>query len=143
MIVRCTSILSPMGDELTSHPAITVGEQYVVLTISASPGRDVRLRVYALRPEARDPHLGPPALWRSEMFEVLSSRIPSNWCVDISGTGAIHIAPESWHRPGFWMDLVEWSPMSEVATRDYERELRTILQEAHQEPSDSNGNARE
>jgi hypothetical protein len=136
MIVRCTSILDPPGDERTSHPDITIGERYVVLAILARPGRDVLLRVYAVRPEARATHQGPPGLWRSEMFEVQSDTIPSNWRVGISGDGVIEVAPESWRRPGFWMDMVDSSPTSEVATRDYERELRIILHESEQiEPS--------
>jgi hypothetical protein len=129
MVVRCVKIISPMGDELDSDPAITVGEQYVVLTIYASI-HGVRFRGYALRPEARDPHPGPPALWRSEMFEVLANQIPSNWVVQTTDAGALRLEPESWLRPGFWEDLNDWSPLSEAARRDYERELQVILREA-------------
>jgi hypothetical protein len=130
MVVRCIKIISPGAteEELESHPAITVGEQYVVLTVYASH-HGVMFRVYALRPEARAPHPGPPALWRSEMFEVLANEIPSNW-VASTDEGALRLEPESWLRPGFWMDLNDWSPLSGDAMRDYERELHVILREA-------------
>jgi hypothetical protein len=130
MIVRCVRIIAPAGEELDSHPAIHVGEQYVVLTIYASPGHDVMLRVYARRPEARDAHPGPPALWTSLMFEVLANEIPSNWVAQTTDTGALRLEPESWLRPGFWEDLNEWSPLSDAARTDYERELQLILREA-------------
>jgi len=119
-----------MGDELITHPAIVVGEQYVVLTLYASPKSDVMLRVYAVQPEFRDPHPGPPALWRSQMFELLSNTIPSNWRAAIDPTGSVRLEPESWLRPGFWQDLDEWSPMSEAARREFETELQLMLSEA-------------
>jgi hypothetical protein len=74
-----------------------------------------------------------PALWSAEMFEVHDSAIPSNWEVRIGrtdDTGYLSFAPASWHRPGFWDDLDEWSPLTERASEDYKRELAIILSEA-------------
>jgi hypothetical protein len=134
VIVRCNQIIDPLGAKVKEHPAISVGEQYVVLTVYASRA-DTSLRVYSVRPEARDPHPGPPAQWSSEMFEVLSNDIPSNWRAEITETGAIRLEPEPWLRPGFWQDLIDWSPLSEAATIDYERELQVMLAEAGLAPA--------
>ena len=130
MIVRCSSTLSPLGDELTHYEEITIGDDYVVLTIYAAPERDVLLRVLGVKPELRWPTRGIPPLWRSQMFELLSSEIPSNWRVEIDPGGAVRLEPESWLRPGFWEDLVDWSTQSESAQRDFDRELQIILDES-------------
>jgi hypothetical protein len=61
---------------------------------------------------------------------VLSNQIPSNWVAQTTDNGALGLEPESWLRPGFWGDLNGWSPLTEAARRDYERELGVILREA-------------
>ena len=131
MKVRCLKIIDVSGEELGEHPALKVGHEYTVLEISAQPKGQVSLRVhYPGHTISTD---GPPGLWRTEMFEVLSPTIPSNWQVTIGGAsspGYTRIAPESWHRPGFWEDLIDWSPLSARAQEDYERELAVILRES-------------
>jgi hypothetical protein len=63
------------------------------------------------------------------MFEVLSNKIPSNWRAEIGSGGAIRLEPKKWLRPGFWEDLIDWSPQSESAQQDYDAELAIILRE--------------
>ncbi|MFN0153429.1 MAG: hypothetical protein ACKVUT_03530 [Gaiella sp.] len=131
MIVRCLRIIDVHGDEVdTTGWDLAVGRQYVVLCISAAPEHEVYLRVYE---PGNPPEGGVPGLWRSQMFEVLSPAIPSNWRVDIGtpqSPGYLQIAPETWLRPGFWEDLIDAGPFSDRSRADYNREVAIILQES-------------
>ncbi len=131
MIVRCLRFIDADGNEVESAGRyVVVGRSYVVLCITATPQRDVHLRV--LDPE-NPPESGVPGLWRSQMFEVLSPAIPSNWQIDIGtpqSPGYVQIAPESWLRPGFWEDLIDAGPFSDRARADYNREVAIIVEES-------------
>src|SRR5262249_26108791 len=48
------------------------------------------------------------SLWPVEMFEVVSSHLPSTWRVAIEHTNDyvfVQVGPEAWLRPEFWDDL--------------------------------------
>lgn len=117
MIVRCLRLLDPLGRKIDGHPYMSVGARFVVLEVLCVPGTEPTLRVYS--EEYHGATRDYPGLWPAKMFEVLDPSIPPNWQVNIGGLsspGYVKVAPESWHNPGFWEDLEEWSPMSERAT---------------------------
>src|SRR3954467_12417400 len=102
MKVRCTKIVvigGPRhGEQLAEHPRLDVGKEYIVLAFSANPDPDDLLRVRLLVLAAPEQN---PGWWPSEMFESVSTRVPSNWAVNVAAGGEIEVAPASWLRPGF------------------------------------------
>lgn len=130
VIVRCINILSSTGDELTAHDSMTVGAEYVVIAVVAVPGHDVLLRVIERGTQLADLPPGVPALWRSQMFEVVSPSIPTSWAMEIRESGGVEIGPASWLRLGFWFDLIDATANSDEALADYHREVGAMLSEA-------------
>jgi hypothetical protein len=130
LIVRCLKIVDARGEDTAHHSAISVGDVFVVVEFNAIRGNEPHLRV--VRPDDLPEDRLPP-LWPASMFEVLDPSVPPNWEVHIEivdGTSFLKVAPPSWHRPGFWEDLADWTPLSPQAVDDYDRELDTILRES-------------
>jgi hypothetical protein len=61
------------------------------------------------------------------MFELTSSRLPSNWLIAIDLEGGLDLSPEAWLRKGFWEDYFGGYPEAKAT---YEREREIIEREA-------------
>jgi hypothetical protein len=113
-------IINPVtGAYEERRPSIRIGEEYVVLEVAASPGREVRLRLH-LTSEV-------PSLWSSAMFETVDQSIPSNWVVDVANGGHMSMGPASWLEGGFWESYFDGE---QPAVAVFEQELATILAES-------------
>ena len=91
--------------EARGSQVLEVGAQYPVLEVYAKSGKSNMLRI-----EYSDREL--PALYDSRMFEVVSERIPADWCVTSGVAGSLKFGPRSWTAPGFWeafMDREPWA----------------------------------
>ena len=120
MKVQCTKITDASGQhKLTRSHRLAVGCEYVVLSIEASPGRQVSLRLVG-----DDKRL--PALHSSDQFIIVTSDMPSNWEVQIGKNGFLELAPHSWLRAGFWEDYFDGE---QTAIAAYEEARQSILAE--------------
>jgi len=93
MKVRCVQLKNWRGeaDERTSW--LKVGSVYHVLMLLIEPGRTM-LRLIGEEPS--------PALFQPDLFEVVSSAIPSNWVVKSTKPGFLEFGPAAWSGTGFW-----------------------------------------
>jgi hypothetical protein len=129
MKVRCERIFyPPTGQprrEVASHRSISIGEEYVVLSINADAHRGVTLQLVT-RPNQN------PSLWSADMFVVTDPRLPSNWRVQMED--GMNLAPAAWQEPSFWEGFWEADAVTPEERRairaSYERGLAIILQEA-------------
>ena len=119
MRVRCLRVLDPASGEPGGQSgSISVGGEYIVIEIIASPGRYVELRLHQIE--------GAPSLWPSAMFETTDDSIPSNWRAEVSDSGFMSVRPGRWRR-GFWERYFNDDP---EAVALYEEELATMLTES-------------
>jgi hypothetical protein len=96
MKVKCIQLRSQNGQTQDSSSWLTIGCIYHVLTIEIERGKTL-LRLVGDEPT--------PALFEVEMFEVVSSILPSTWRVVSSVPGRLTLAPAKWTRSGFWEDF--------------------------------------
>jgi len=95
---------------MASHPAVAIGRDYLVLSLTVSGDRQV-VRILS-------EHAGQPGIWPLEMFELVSERISRTWSASIrsvDGRSHLVLGPVEWHRPGFWEEY--WDRRRE-GTRD-------------------------
>jgi hypothetical protein len=95
---------------------VKLDSTYHVLAIWIEPGR-TRLRLVGEQTTT-------PALFEPEMFEVVSSTIPSNWVITSPKMGFFEIGPEAWTRPGFWEEYFDRKP---EAIACFEEERKRIV----------------
>lgn len=95
MRVRCVGIVNTRDEPVEYSRSLRIGEEYVVLEISATLGQRIDVRITS----DDDTY----SLWPIEIFEVVRPSLPSNWVAKIEGK-RLRICPESWSRPGFWED---------------------------------------
>lgn len=120
MIVRVVKILQTDGTELEFHPAVCIGQSYLVVGFNIGPVNRL-LRIHD--------EYGGPSLWPLEMFEVISSRILSPWDANISSVDlATHltVGPTVWARRSFWTEYFDDDP---DATAEYKSEVDRMLAE--------------
>lgn len=122
MKVRCVKIINPVtGETEDTNPWVRKGKEYVVLEVVAAPGRHIDFRVVT------DDDARTPGLHSAEMFESVSSRVPSNWVIQVEKGGVVTIGPERWLRRGFWEDYFDQKP---DAIAVYAEELDRVVAEA-------------
>lgn len=108
------------GSEQTEDAWFTLNREYLVLAVSADPGRAVNLRIIA--DDRRT-----PVLVSSEMFMTLDESIPITWTVKISEGGLLDLAPKRWHEVGFWESFFDRDPEAE---RIFDEEVELIQAES-------------
>jgi hypothetical protein len=121
MKVRCVRIINSVtGEEMQRSPWLTIGRDYIVLSVDVYRDKEVSFRLIS-------DHSPSPAMFDSREFEVMSGRLPSNWVAWNDETGAFGLRPKKWLRPGFWEDYFNDIP---EAIRDFEEERNVIMAEA-------------
>jgi len=93
--VRCLTIINRVTGGVVSESSwVTIGSEYTVLAVSATPDHRFSVRL----------DLGDkaPVLWDSEMFETTDPIIPSVWVARFSPGGSLQLAPPRWLERGFW-----------------------------------------
>ena len=122
MKVRCIRLISHVdGSEMTDSPWLTVGRQYLVVSVVAVPGRHVSLQI--INDQSR---LG---MFDSRMFTTSHHSVPPNWVVKVSHEGVLEFAPEPWQEAGFWERFYNDEP---EAIRICEEEISKILSDSPQ-----------
>lgn len=117
MKVICTTIpRSPTGEIRDSSPWVTIGAEYVVVSVTAEPGRRVLLRLVT-----DDDSLG---LYESVNFVTADDTVPETWTVQVSEGGMMDFAPASWLTPGFWEAYYDADPAAVDAVNS---ELQALL----------------
>jgi hypothetical protein len=112
MKVRVLRIRQP--DETKTDRWITEGQQYDVLGVEVTGGK-VYFRV--------ESDQGTPALFESELFELVDGAIPSSW-IAVAGTrGGFSLDAKAWARQGFWEAFFDREP---EAMKLYEAEKRSM-----------------
>jgi hypothetical protein len=129
--VRCDRILDRTSGgevEITEHPTVTVGNEYVVTQLLSAPGKELEIAIL----DNDEGSVG--SQWPARMFSTIDVSIPSNFAIRVYDDGRVQIAPRSWLRDEFW-DEVTGSPGTnhEDALRsiaDWRRELEVIKAES-------------
>lgn len=94
MIVTCIGTETP-GDTHTAESWLTIGREYVVLSVAMVPG---------LRPVYRllTDEAGSEGLFDVRMFEVVDPTPSRRWTVNTSSNGTVELGPRVWAAPSFW-----------------------------------------
>jgi hypothetical protein len=121
MKVTCTRITNIYGQEVDESPVISVGREYLVVSIFY--GKLLAKSEYRIVGDD-----GQSALFPIENFEISDARLSPNW-ICFSGEEYMELAPEAWVREGFWEDYYDDVP---TAVEDYERELTIMRHHASQ-----------
>lgn len=95
MRVRCVrTIDETTGAERSSDPWLTIGSEYVVLSLVTK----ARSRqYYILFSESQ----GVPALFRVNQCEITDDSLPKSWRANESGEGLVQLGPREW-TGSFW-----------------------------------------
>ncbi|MFF4415539.1 hypothetical protein ACFYY8_23655 [Streptosporangium sp. NPDC001559] len=106
---------STTGEPLEFSPYLTIGAEYVVLSISVTPNGYCRLQIVG-------DDGGSPGLFEAEMFTTISDSVPSIWVSQIEDRGGLTIGPSRWLKEGFWYAYFDDSP-AEMAAFEEDREI--------------------
>jgi hypothetical protein len=89
--------------EAQGSAALTIGLDYPVLELYIRPERSSLLRIEYSQDEL-------PALFDLRMFEVVSDKVPEDWCVVSQSLGALTFRPREWVVPDFWEAFANREP---------------------------------
>ena len=121
MKVRCERLLSPTtGEPIERSPLLTVGREYLVLSVIAQPGTRVLIRLI-------DDEGHSPSLWDVRMFTTTSTRIPPNWGICLDKDGVLTIEPTEWQHDGFWEKYFDGDTR---AVTEFETGLRLLREQS-------------
>jgi hypothetical protein len=98
-------------------PWLTLGREYVVLSVLADTKGDVMYRLIS------DDQL-TPALFDAAQFEVVSSTLATSWCIRVPAEGGLELAPAAWLTPGFWESYFDGE---EEALTAFRKALATLM----------------
>lgn len=118
MIVKCVKIVSPATlKEVPEHPSIAVGACYEVFSIEISTDGRARFRIVGNEWDT-------PALWNSEMFDIVDGAMPDSWTA-VGANGSFSLGPAAVAEPGFWERYFDREP---EAVAIYRRELGPLIE---------------
>jgi hypothetical protein len=102
---------------------LKIGDEFVVLSALIDGGPSTVL-LQLLHSD------GDRSWYPAAMFETVSTKIPSNWVVQLRPDGSLHLAPEAWLQPGFFEGVVDGERDGRAARAILERELAIIVDES-------------
>ena len=106
MKVRCERLESPTtGEPLEQSPLLTLGREYLVLSVIAEPGARVLVQLI-------DDQEKSPSIWDARLFSSASTRIPHIWEIRIDAHGVLTLGPADWQRDGFWEAYFDGDPLA-------------------------------
>lgn len=95
MKVLCVRIINPATrQEVLEHPAVRVGEEYHVVSVSFNPRREASFQIITLD--------GTPAWFDAAMFHAIEGDIPRSWVMSVHERGIVDFGPAPLLKPGFW-----------------------------------------
>ena len=125
MIVKC--IEKKKQNQETTYDNLTIGKEYLVLALefynSTLPFSSFVGDYVIYRIEGNDGNVMP---YPAKSFEIVSTRIPSNWIIFRNSEDMYSILPKSWARDYFWDDFYndEYN-----AVQAFESEIEKIKKE--------------
>ena len=112
MKVKCVKIINPTtGEEFERDSWLTLGQTYLVLEISVEKKRWMSYRLMSNNNST-------PAIFDAQQFEVVSNKIPDEWCFDFVSPNYVGITPKAWIHDGFWEDYFNGEPEAEKIFRE-------------------------
>jgi hypothetical protein len=134
MRVRATRLTNANGNVVAHSPWLTLGSEYVVLSlyVSTEGKRGVEIRLIP------DEGGRINALFDLADFEITDPRPSAQWRVAIHD-GDLHLEPEAWMVPGFWSVFFGDEPAVHVAgdpgpipdvTERFDNAVRAMMEEA-------------
>ncbi len=123
MKVKCIRLLDSNDKKVDSSPWLTLGRIYHVLSIFIS--QDGK-RSYGIISHEREGEWPNMVSLQSDCFELVSTVIPSNWCVWVHESSAIGISPKAWQDPKFEEGFFDHDPATYPI---FQREIEIILRE--------------
>lgn len=98
MRVRCIAHATP-GDAHTAKAWLSIGSDYVVLSLALMPGRAPHVRVLTDDP-------GFEGLFDIGLFTILDATVSRHWSFSVGEFGVMEVGPPSW-TPQFWEDYYD------------------------------------
>lgn len=92
MKIRCIKLFN----------GLTIGRIYHVLEVSYGPEFGLLFRFLG------DHKI--PALYDYKLFELVSNKIPEEWCVKFKTDSIFELTPKDWERDSFWEDYFNGEP---------------------------------
>jgi hypothetical protein len=114
MKVRCIQLLDSTSQPVERSAWAKLGRVYHVLGIWIEPRRTL-FRLVGEEPT--------PALFEPEMFEVVSTVIPSTWIISSPKPGCFSLAPAAWSKPGFWEQFFDGEPETVACFEEHRAEI--------------------
>jgi hypothetical protein len=90
--ISCVSLGDPSRD---GGAWLTLGREYLVLSILAVPGNGIRFRIVADNGRT-------PILEDSSLFRASNVALPISWVASVSADGVLEIGPARWLTRGYW-----------------------------------------
>jgi len=109
MKVKCVKLLDSTGREVDYSPWLTIGKIYHVLSIFVDKDGKRNYSIVTHEREGEWPDMGSH---QAECFEVVSTIVPSNWCVWIHESSAIGISPLTWQDSSFNKGFFDHDPVT-------------------------------
>ncbi len=107
MKVKCIKLISPHTQEIIeSCPWLTIGRIYHVLEVSFEQKGVLKFRFLG------DDKI-TPALHDAQQFELVSNKIPEEWCVKFVPDSFLELTPKAWAYDNFWEDYFNGEPEAE------------------------------
>jgi len=120
MRVRCLKIIDPdTNREVETSSSLTIDKEYTVLSIHVEDGNATKFQIF------RDDEC-TPSFHIANQFEVVNTKIPTNWEVDFLTDSYFSLSPKAWSRVGFWDDYFDGDPGAELI---FEKEKEVIFSE--------------
>ena len=119
MKVKCVKFIDHRTGELkTSDAWLTIGRIYHVLEVLSDGQRGVKFRFLSDDKTC-------PALHDANQFELVSNKIPEEWCVNFVPGSFFELTPKAWAYDGFWEDYFNGEPKAEQLFHEVAKKIVT------------------
>ena len=116
MKVKCIKLFDAKGNPQEWSPWLTLGKVYHVLEVIQDPRRKWLLRVLGNGSDG-------VGIFRLEQFEIVSTKVPDAWIVDLNTDGDLTLTTEDWNKPGFWDAYYDRDPNARKKFEDGKRKI--------------------
>lgn len=103
MKVRCIRLLGPDQSPLQTSKWLTIGSEYIVLTVEFDRNGQWFVRL-------RGDRKTEAALFSIDGFEIVSGKLAPTWVASWTPDGFFQLAPEAWLDSTFWERLHDRDP---------------------------------
>lgn len=119
MKVKCIKLIDPnTGEPVDSRPLLTIGRIYHVLEVFCDEQHPLTFRFLG------DDKMSP-ALFDANQFELVSNKIPEEWCVKFVPGSYFKLTPKAWANDGFWEDYSDCDAEAERIFNEVAKKIVT------------------